>query len=99
MRGGYAGKIAFVDLTSGEIQIETLDQNLGRDFIGGQGLGARILFERQAKGVDPLGDRSYLGFTAGPLTGTRVPTGYLPPVTLKIPPQAMGQFAQPYLRD
>ncbi|MGD9046296.1 MAG: aldehyde ferredoxin oxidoreductase family protein, partial [Desulfobacterales bacterium] len=52
-----------------------LDEKLARDFIGGQGMGARILFERQKKGVDPLGPESYLGFTTGPLTGTKVPTG------------------------
>ena len=75
MTGGYAGKIAFVDLTTDEIEIEALDEGLARDFIGGQGLGARILFERQKKGVDPLSPESYLGFTTGPLTGTKVPTG------------------------
>ena len=75
MGEGYAGKIGFVDLTSGEIQTEILDKNLARDFIGGQGLGVRILFERQKKGVDPLGAESFLGFTTGPLTGTKVPTG------------------------
>jgi len=75
MAGGYAGKMGFVDLTTGEIKIEMLDEHLARDFIGGQGIGARILFERQKKGVDPLGPESYLGFTTGPLTGTKVPTG------------------------
>jgi aldehyde:ferredoxin oxidoreductase len=75
MAGGYAGKIGFVDLTTGEIKTETLDEKLGRDFIGGQGIGARILFEHQKKGIDPLGPESYLGFTTGPLTGTKVPTG------------------------
>ena len=75
MHGGYAGKIAFIDLTRGEIQTEILDHELARDFVGGQGLGARILFERQKKGVDPLGAECFLGFTAGPLTGTKVPTG------------------------
>lgn len=75
MQGGYAGKIAFVDLTSGEIKTETLAQELARKYIGGQGLGARILFEHQKKGLDPLGADSFIGFTAGPLTGTKVPTG------------------------
>jgi aldehyde:ferredoxin oxidoreductase len=75
MAGGYAGKIAFVDLTKGEIKTEKLDEALAREFIGGQGLGARILFERQKKGVDPLGPENILGFTTGPLTGTKTPTG------------------------
>ncbi len=75
MADGYAGKIGFVDLTTGEIHTETLDKGLAREFIGGQGIGARILFERQKKGVDPLGPESMLGFTTGPLTGTKTPTG------------------------
>ena len=75
MAGGYAGKIGFIDLTTDNIEVVTLDEDLARSYIGGQGLGARILFERQKKGVDPLGPESYLGFTTGPLTGTKVPTG------------------------
>jgi len=75
MVGGYAGKIAFVDLTKGEIKTETLDQDLVRQYIGGHGLGARLLFERQKKGIDPLGSENILGFTTGPLTGTKTPTG------------------------
>ena len=75
MAGGYTGKIAFVDLTKGIVQTEELDESLARDFIGGHGLGARILFERQKKGIDPLGPESMLGFTTGPLTGTKTPTG------------------------
>jgi aldehyde:ferredoxin oxidoreductase len=75
MVGGYAGKIGFVDLTRGEIRTEKLDEGLARNFIGGHGIGARILFERQKKGIDPLGPESYLGFTTGPLTGTKTPTG------------------------
>ena len=75
MDGGYAGKIGFVDLTTGEIETEVLNKEMARQFIGGQGLGARILFERQKKGVDPLGPDCYLGYTTGPLTGTRTPTG------------------------
>ena len=75
MTGGYAGKIAFIDLTKGEIQTEDFDERLAREYIGGQGLGARILYERQKKGADPLGPENILGFTTGPLTGTKTPTG------------------------
>ena len=75
MDGGYVGKIAFIDLTRGEIKIEKFDETLARDFIGGQGLGVRILYERQKKGADPLGPENMLGFTTGPLTGTKTPTG------------------------
>ena len=75
MIGGYRGKIGFVDLSNGEIREEKFDETLARDFIGGYGLGVRILFERQKKGIDPLGPENILGFTTGPLTGTKTPTG------------------------
>jgi aldehyde:ferredoxin oxidoreductase len=75
MFGGYCGKMAFVDLTSGEVREKTLDEALAQDFIGGYGVGVRILYEHQRKGIDPLSPESTIGFTTGPLTGTKVPTG------------------------
>ena len=75
MADGYMGRVGFVDLTTGETREERLDEGLEREFIGGHGLGARILFERQPKGADPLGPDNVLGFTTGPLTGTKTPTG------------------------
>ena len=71
MFGGYMGKLLFVDLSKGEIKEEAPDERLYRDFMGGYGLGARILYSRQPGGVDPLGPESILGFTTGPLTGMR----------------------------
>jgi aldehyde:ferredoxin oxidoreductase len=68
--GGYNGKVLFVDLTTGSIKEESLPEKVYRDFIGGQGLGARILYERMKPGVDPLGPDNMLGFLVGPLTGT-----------------------------
>ncbi|UCF84288.1 MAG: aldehyde ferredoxin oxidoreductase family protein [Desulfobacteraceae bacterium] len=74
MVGGYAGRIGFVELTSGKISEEKLDEDLVRSFIGGYGLGVRILSERQKPGIDALGPESILGFTTGPLTGTMTPS-------------------------
>ena len=74
MAGGYMGKILFVDLSTGEIQEEALEEKMCRDFIGGYGIGARILYSRQKAGVDPLGLENTLGLISGPLTGTLVPT-------------------------
>ena len=75
MTGGYMGKIAFVDLTQGAVRTEELSDEVARGFIGGYGVGARVLFERIPRGADPLGPENVLGFAAGPLTGTRAPTG------------------------
>jgi aldehyde:ferredoxin oxidoreductase len=73
--GGYTGRIGFVNLTTNRIREERLDEAMARSYIGGYGLGVRILFENQKKGIDPLGPENILGFTTGPLTGTKTPTG------------------------
>ena len=73
MSGGYMGKILWVDLPTGVITEETLDEQICRDFIGGYGIGARILYTRQKAGIDPLGPVNILGLISGPLTGTLVP--------------------------
>ena len=72
---GYMGKILFVDLTTGKMVEEALEEKMCRDFIGGYGIGAHILYDRQKAGVDPMGSENILGFITGPLTGTVVPTG------------------------
>ena len=72
---GYAGKILFIDLSTGAIRIETMSEGIYRDFIGGVGIGVRILFERVKPKVDPLGADNVLGFVTGLLTGTDAPTG------------------------
>lgn len=69
MSRGYMGKVLFVDLTNGDIREEALDEKLCRHFIGGYGIGARIIYSQQRPGVDPLGPENMLGFVTGPLTG------------------------------
>lgn len=75
MARGYMGKILFVDLSTAKVREETPDERLYRDYIGGYGVGAKIVFERQRAGVDPLGPENTLGFMTGPLTGTDFPYG------------------------
>ncbi|HEY97367.1 MAG TPA: aldehyde ferredoxin oxidoreductase family protein [Dehalococcoidia bacterium] len=70
MPNGFMGKILWVDLSRKELREEPLDEKTGREFLGGYGLGARILFSRQKAGVDPLGPAAILGITTGVLTGT-----------------------------
>lgn len=70
MPGGYVGKMLFVDLSTGKIQEEVPDERLYRDFVGGYGLGARVVYSRQRGGVDPLGPENTLGMVTGGLTGT-----------------------------
>jgi len=75
MTAGYMGKLLFVDLSTGEMKEEKPDQSLYRDFIGGYGVGARVIYSRQKGGVDPLGAENTFGLVTGPLTGTPAPFG------------------------
>ena len=70
MARGYMGKILNVDLSSGTVSDEPTDEKLCRDFIGGYGLGAKMLFDRMDANVDPLGPDNLLAFMTGPLTGS-----------------------------
>ena len=70
MANGYMGKILNVDLTRGSLETESLDEDICRDYIGGYGIGARLLYDRIPAGADPLGPENVLGLLTGPLTGT-----------------------------
>ncbi len=82
---GYAGKLLFVDLTAGTIAEETPDEDFYRTWIGGIGLGVRVMMERTKPGIDPLGPDNLLSFTTGPLTATGVYGGGRYTVTTKSP--------------
>lgn len=70
MAGGYVGKILNVDLASGSLAEEPLEETLCRQYVGGYGVGARLLYDQFPANVDPLGPENVLGFMTGPLTGT-----------------------------
>jgi len=66
------GKILRVDLSSRKVREQELDARVGRTFLGGRGIGAKILFEELKPGIDPLGPENKLIFATGPITGTHV---------------------------
>ncbi len=67
---GYMGRILWVDLATGKIEATSLDEDLCTKYIGGYGIGARLLLDRIPAGADPLGPENILGFLTGPYTGT-----------------------------
>jgi len=71
---GYAGKILWVDLTTGNWREEEIPEGWMRNYIGGNGFAARILYDNLRPGVDPLGPDNLLIFMTGPLTGTLFPS-------------------------
>ena len=82
---GWMGRVLRVDLTSGHIETEELDQGLARAYLGGRGLGARLLYDEVGPEVGPLEERNLLVFATGPLTGTPAPTGGRFSVSTKSP--------------
>jgi aldehyde:ferredoxin oxidoreductase len=75
MAGGYTNKLLLINLATGQMKEETPAESLYKDFIGGYGVGARILYSRQRGSVDALGPENTLGIMTGPLTGTPTPLG------------------------
>ena len=72
---GYAGRLLRVDLSSGQSWVESLDNTRARRYLGGRGMGARILLDEVPLGGDALGPENRLVFAMGPLAGTFAP-GY-----------------------
>ncbi|MHA2225302.1 MAG: aldehyde ferredoxin oxidoreductase family protein [Candidatus Hodarchaeales archaeon] len=70
----YMGKYLDINLSNGKIIENTLDLNLVEKFIGGKGLGAKILYDTLAPGIDPLSPENILLFMTGPLSGTGIQT-------------------------
>lgn len=72
MLGGYWQKIAVVDLTAGSVTTLVPSEDDLKRFIGGSGLGAKLLYESIPAGADPLGPENPLIFMTGPFAGTKV---------------------------
>ncbi|MGB9846842.1 MAG: aldehyde ferredoxin oxidoreductase N-terminal domain-containing protein, partial [Desulfotomaculales bacterium] len=85
LKGGYTGKILKVDLSRKEWRVEELDPGVAEAFIGGAGLGIKILYDLLKPKVDPLSPENVLIFTPGPLTGTGAPCASRMAVTTRSP--------------
>ncbi|MDD5225276.1 MAG: aldehyde ferredoxin oxidoreductase family protein, partial [bacterium] len=70
MDKAFYGQVLWVDLSSGRIETITIPEEYYREYIGGSGLAARIIMERQGPHADPLGEENILGILPGLLGGT-----------------------------
>ena len=64
------GRLLWVDLSQRSIREASLEEEICRNFIGGYGLGARLIYSHQKAGVDPLGPENIIGVLTGPCSGT-----------------------------
>jgi aldehyde:ferredoxin oxidoreductase len=69
---GPERKLLRINLSSGKINTEAIDDGVIMDFIGGRGLGVYYLYREVPPGTDPLGEHNKLFLLNGPLAGTNV---------------------------
>jgi len=74
VKGGYTKRLIRVDLANNKVEIRNLEDGLLEKFMGGVGIGTKILYEEGLKNSDPFSPDAPLIITTGPLTGTMVPT-------------------------
>lgn len=65
----WAGKTVYVDLSTESINVIETDEKLILRFLGGRGLGVKLLSDLTDPGIDPLSSANPLIFTSGPLSG------------------------------
>ena len=68
---GWTGKILRVNLTTGDISIQSTDPY--KSYIGGMGIANKIMYDEVPAGTDPLAPESKIVFAVGPLTASGVP--------------------------
>jgi aldehyde:ferredoxin oxidoreductase len=70
---GWQGTILRVNLTSGKITKEPLNEDLAHKYIGSRGLNAKLLYDEVKPGTDPIGPDNKLILGIGPACGTISP--------------------------
>lgn len=73
MKGGFAGKMLFVDLTDRTVREEALAPGDIRRYIGGARLNARLAYDLIPAKADPLAPENAFIIGAGHLVGTSAP--------------------------
>jgi aldehyde:ferredoxin oxidoreductase len=71
---GYHGCVLRIDATSGHAERVPLSESLLREYVGGSGLGTRLLLDAGAAQADPLSPEASLVFAFSPLVGSPLTT-------------------------
>jgi len=82
---GIIGRLLRINLTEHKVLKESLNPQLFADFLGGRGLGARILYEEVKPRIEALNSENKLIFMTGPLEGTLTPCANKITVSFKSP--------------
>jgi aldehyde:ferredoxin oxidoreductase len=71
-QNSYSSNYLRVDLTSGRIWSEELDEETHRKYVGGSAYGAKVLYDEVPPGVEWSDPKNRVIVATGPLAGTRV---------------------------
>lgn len=70
---GSSNKVLEVDLSNKSYTVYQVTDEERKMFLGGKGLGLKLIYDRMPAGVDPLGKENMIVFTPGVLMGTGAP--------------------------
>ncbi len=82
---GWNGLFLRVNLSKSKAASKKYDAKLAKNFLGGRGFAAKILWDELKPGTDPLSPKNKLVFAAGPLTGFALPSSSKLVVAAKSP--------------
>lgn len=105
MADGYWQRLLRVNLTDRRIEVESIEEQDLRRFVGGAGLGAEILRREVPAKLDAYDHQNRLIFATGPFQGPQVPGGAkfsvvgISPVTHTFGDTAAGAGMGPALKD
>ncbi len=69
---GYQGKILHVNLTSGQMEVETPPESFYRKYMGGSAMALSYILREVPKGADPLGPENVLTVFDSVVTGASI---------------------------
>ena len=81
----FMGRILRINLTEQKIEKETLPGDFCANYLGGRGIGAKILFDELPPKIDPLSPENIIIFSTGTLGGTFAPASSRLTITSKSP--------------
>ena len=97
-------KIAYIDLSTGDIKTRLIPEKVRRLYLGMRGIDMYLLYNHIKPGIDPMGPENVLLVSSGPLSGTPVPSpsrthvAALSPLTECVGSTNMGNYFGPELR-
>ena len=68
---GYNNKILYINLTKNKIEEKIFDEKFARSYLGGNGFGAKIIYEASNYAdIDPLSEENIMVIATGPMTNS-----------------------------